>query len=163
MTVGGDSWHGRPVALLRFESELSATPERVWEWMTSVRGVQTELWPIMKMTAPRSMTTMMDVPVELGKPLFRSWVFLFGVLPIDRSDLTLISLDTGSGFVEESPMLSMKLWRHERRISTRDGKTVLTDTLTFEPRFAARLSVWLIQTTFEHRHRVLRERLGGGL
>jgi ligand-binding SRPBCC domain-containing protein len=150
------------VPVLRFESELSASRERVWDWMTSVRGVQTELWPIMKMTAPKSVAKMTDVPIELGKPLFRSWVFLFGVLLIDRSDLTLISLDTGSGFVEESPMLSMKLWRHERRITTRGDKTVLTDTLTIEPRFAARLSVWLIRRTFEHRHRVLRERLGPG-
>jgi ligand-binding SRPBCC domain-containing protein len=149
--------------VLRFESELSASPERVWEWMTSVRGVQTELRPIMKMTAPKSVTKMTDVPIELGRPLFRSWVFLFGVLLIDRSDLTLISLDTGSGFVEESPMLSMKLWRHERRISAKNGGTILTDTLTFEPRFAAGLSVWLIQKTFGHRHRVLRKQFGEGL
>ena len=115
----------------------------------------------MHMTAPKSVKAMTDVPIELGKPLFRSWVFLFGVLPIDRSDLTLISLDSGSGFIEESPMLSMKLWRHERRISSRADRTVLTDTLTFEPRFAARLVEWLIGVTFEHRHSVLRKELGG--
>ena len=114
------------------------------------------------MTAPKSFTKMTDVSVELGKPLFRSWVFLFGVVPIDRSDLTLISLDAGSGFVEESPMLSMKLWRHERRISSRADKTVLSDTLTFEPRFARPLVEWLIGVTFEHRHAVLRKELGGG-
>jgi ligand-binding SRPBCC domain-containing protein len=146
--------------VLRFESELSASPERVWDWMTSVRGVQTELWPIMKMTAPKSVAKMTDVPVELGRPLFRSWVFLFGLLPIDRSDLTLVSLDAGSGFVEESPMLSMKLWRHERRISRRGDKTVVSDTLTFEPRFARPLVEWLIRKTFEHRHRVLQKELG---
>ena len=150
------------MTVLRFESELSAPRERVWDWMTSVRGVQTELWPIMKMTAPKSVVKMTDVSVEMGKPLFRSWVFLFGVVPVDRSDLTLLSLDTGSGFVEESPMLSMKLWRHERRISTRGDKTVLADTLTFEPRFARPLVEWLIRVTFEHRHAVLRKELGGG-
>lgn len=151
------------MTVLRFESELSASPERVWDWMTSVRGVQTELWPILKMTAPKSVAKMTDVSVELGRPLFRSWVFLFGIIPIDRSDLTLIRLDAGSGFLEESPMLSMKLWRHERRITSRDGKTVVTDTLTFEPRIAVRFTEWLIRKTFAHRHRVLRERLGKGL
>jgi ligand-binding SRPBCC domain-containing protein len=75
----------------------------------------------------------------------------------------LIELDAGSGFVEESPMLSMKLWRHERRISSRGTRTVLTDTLTFEPRFARPLAEWLIRVTFEHRHAVLRKELGGGL
>jgi ligand-binding SRPBCC domain-containing protein len=147
------------VAVLRFESELSASSERVWEWMMSVRGVQTELWPILKMTAPSSITSLSDVSVKLGTPVFRSYVFLFGVVPIDRSDLTLLRLDAGSGFVEESPMLSMKLWRHERRISSRDGKTVLSDTLTFEPRFAGPFVEWLIRKTFEHRHRVLRRAL----
>jgi ligand-binding SRPBCC domain-containing protein len=151
------------VTVLRFESELSSSPERVWDWMTSVRGVQTELWPVLKMTAPKSFAKMTDVSVELGKPLFRSWVFLLGVVPIDRSDLTLIQLDSGSGFVEESPMLSMKLWRHERRITSRGGKTVLTDTLTFEPRFARAFVEWLIRVTFQHRHAVLRKTLGGGL
>jgi ligand-binding SRPBCC domain-containing protein len=145
--------------VLRFESEVSASSERVWEWMTSVRGVQTELWPILKMTAPASITSLSDVSVKLGTPVFRSYVFLFGVVPIDRSDLTLLRLDAGSGFVEESPMLSMKLWRHERRISSRNGKTVLSDTLTFEPRLAGPLVEWLIRKTFEHRHRVLRRAL----
>lgn len=161
MTGRGARGMDRGVAVLRFESELSAPPGRVWAWMTSVRGVQAELWPIMKMTAPKSMATLTDARVVLGERIFRSWVLLFGVVPIDRSDLTLLGLDAGKGFVEESPMLSMKLWRHERKISLREGRTVLTDTLTFEPRFAVRFVTWLIRATFEHRHSILRRELGG--
>ena len=147
------------VTVLTFRSELSASPERVWKWLTSVRGIQAEMSPIMKMTAPNSMAGLDDVAVVPGKRLFRSWVLLFGVLPIDRSDLTLLSIDPGRGFVEESPMLSMKLWRHERSITTKGAGTVLTDQLTFEPRFARTFTTWFIRKVFEHRHRVLRERL----
>jgi ligand-binding SRPBCC domain-containing protein len=145
--------------ILTFKSELSAPPAKVWRWMTSLKGISTEMWPIMKMTVPAGMTQIDDVSVVPGQRLFRSWVLLFGVLPIDRSDLTLLSIDPGRGFVEESPMLSMSLWRHERWIAARETGTVLTDKLTFEPRTLPALTGWFIRKVFEHRHRVLRAQL----
>jgi len=147
-------------AVLTFRSELAAPPERVWEWMTSFDGISRELSPILRMTAPRDVRTIGDARIEPGRPLFRSWVLLFGVLPIDRSDLTLLRLDPGRGFVEESPMLSMRLWRHERWLEAGVGGTVLTDRLTFRPRLAAPLVVWFIGRVFAHRHAVLRRALG---
>jgi ligand-binding SRPBCC domain-containing protein len=149
-----------PPTILTFESRLASPPNEVWKWITSVDGISAELAPIMKMTAPASMTGLADVTVTPGKRLFRSWVLLFGVVPIDRSDLTLLSIDPGKGFVEESPMLSMKLWRHERSISASGDGTTLTDKLTFEPRFARGAIAGFIRKVFEHRHRVLRARLG---
>ena len=146
--------------VLIFSSHLTAPSAKVWAWMTSISGIVTEMAPIMKMTAPASSTQLADVTLKLGEPLFRSWVLLYGVIPIDRSDLTLISIDPGKGFVEESPMLSMKLWRHQRSISPAGSGTILTDQLTFQPRFARRAIEWFIRKVFEHRHRVLRERLG---
>lgn len=140
-------------------SDLAAPPEKVWKWITSVRGIQAEMSPIMKMTAPASMSGLDDVAVVPDRRLLRSWVLLFGVLPIDRSDLTLVSIDPGKGFVEQSPMLSMKLWRHERSITASGTGTVLTDKLTFEPRFVPGVTEWFIRKVFEHRHRVLRESL----
>lgn len=147
--------------VLTFSSDLTASPERVWEWMTSTSGILKEMAPIMRMTVPRSFEDLATTSVPLGQRLFRSWVLLFGVLPIDRSDLTLLSLDVGKGFVEESPMLTMKLWRHERTIQAVEGRTRLTDRLTFQPRFMSPLIGWFIRTIFEHRHRVLRKELGG--
>jgi ligand-binding SRPBCC domain-containing protein len=145
--------------VLTFSSDLSASPERAWEWMTSTAGILKEMAPIMRMTVPSSFEDLASSTVPLGQRLFRSWVLLFGVLPIDRSDLTLLSLDVGKGFVEESPMLTMKLWRHERTIQAVESRTRLTDRLTFEPRFASPLIAWFIRTIFEHRHRVLRKEL----
>jgi ligand-binding SRPBCC domain-containing protein len=146
--------------VLTFRSELRASPARAWNWITSVEGISRELWPILKMTVPRHLRTLGDTPVEPGQPLFRSWVLLFGVLPIDRSDLTLLELHDGTGFVEQSPMLSMRLWRHERILEPHGAGTLLTDTLTFTPRFARALTRWFIQTVFTHRHAVLRRELG---
>jgi len=144
-----------PPTVLTFTSDLSAPPETVWQWVTSASGILEEMAPIMKMTVPPGFTDLATTAVKPGERLFRSWVLLFGVLPIDRSDLTLLSLDPGKGFVEQSPMLSMKLWRHERSLEPLGQGTRLTDRLTFEPRFAAPLTRWLIRKIFEHRHRVL--------
>jgi ligand-binding SRPBCC domain-containing protein len=158
---GGES-EVSPVArfTLSFESELKASPDEAWSWVTSMAGILAELRPIARMTAPRGITTILDVDVKLGMPLTRSWFLLFGFLPLDRSDLTLIELDDRHGFVEQSPMLSMRLWRHERTIDPVAGGCKISDRLTFEPRFSARLVKWFIAALFRHRHRVLRRELG---
>jgi len=145
-----------------FESRLSVAPEEAWNWMTSAKGISTELSPILKMTMPKDLSRLSDVEFVPGRRLFRSWTLLFGVLPIDRSDLTLLSLDPGRGFVEESPMISMRYWRHERTVShdPNSNGTVLTDRLTFEPRFLTGFTTWFVTKLFEHRHGVLRSRMG---
>ena len=145
---------------LMFESDLRASPQEVWSWAASVSGILAELRPFARMTTPPALTSILDVDVELGKPLARSWFLLFGFLPVDRIDLTLIELSAGRGFVEQSPMLSMRLWRHERTIDPLSGGSKLTDRLTFQPRVGAPLIKWFISALFRHRHRVLRRNLG---
>ncbi|HTO55332.1 MAG TPA: hypothetical protein VMR50_18250 [Myxococcota bacterium] len=146
--------------VLTYRSELAAPPERVWAWIVSAAGIRRELRPLVKMTMPRGLRNLDDVNVELGKPLFRSWLLLFGLLPFDFSDLTLLRLDPGRGFLEESPMMSMRRWRHERWLEPTGAGTVLTDRLTFEPRFAGPLVTGFVRVLFAHRHRVLRRSLG---
>ena len=145
---------------LSFESEVSASPQKVWEWITSVKGILAEMRPYFRMTAPKGFDSIDNLNITLGQPLFHSKVFLFGFLPIDYSDITLIELEKGFGFVEKSPMGSMKLWRHERRISPTAGGCKITDHLTFEPKRASSFTGWFIRTVFKHRHRVLRKSLG---
>jgi len=149
---------------LRFESKLSSPRERVWAWITSWEGISAEMWPFFRMTAPKHIRNLTDLDVKPGTRLFRSYVFLFGILPFDYSDLTLIELDDGRGFIEESPMRSMKLWRHERRIldcPSDPSAVLLVDRLTFLPRWAPRLVGWFVGRVFDHRHRILRKHLGG--
>lgn len=145
---------------LSFESRLKASPAQAWSWATSVAGILAELRPVARMTVPRGLVSILDRDVQLGQPLARSWFLLFGFLPIDRSDLTLIEFESGHRFLEESPMLSMRLWRHERTIVPVPGGCSLTDRLTFEPRIGGPLVKWFIQALFRHRHRVLSRRLG---
>jgi hypothetical protein len=151
-----------PVDLF-FESRLPVSADTVWRWITSLEGMSAEMWPYFRMTVPPQVTSLADLTVQPGKRLFRSRVFLFGFLPIDHSDLTLLELTPGEGFVEQSPMGSMHLWRHERRVRPApDGRgVILSDHLTFEPRWLRSIVVWFIRRVFQHRHAVLRRQFGG--
>jgi hypothetical protein len=101
-----------------------------------------------------------SISFQPGVPMFRSWIRLGGILPIDFSDLTLLSLTPGEGFVEQSRMGSMHLWRHERTILPFESGCRVTDTLTIEPRFGGRLAVTFVRRFFMHRHNMLRKHLG---
>ena len=147
----------------RFESKLRASTERVREWITSVKGISAEMWPYFRMTVPKGIVSLNDVDIKFGVRMFRSYVFLFGVLPIDYSDMTLVELNVGEGFIEQSPMGSMELWRHERRIvpcPSDPNAVLLVDQLTFQPRMAKRLVGWFIRRVFVHRHKVLKVNFG---
>ena len=149
---------------LRFESTLQATPSRLWEWITSLEGISREMWPYFRMTFPHGVRSLKDLQIKPGVRMFRSFVFLFGFLLIDYSDMTLLELDTGHGFIEQSPMGSMALWRHERRIVPNPpdpNMVLLVDQLTFRPRIAPRFVGWFIGQVFNHRHKVLRTNFGG--
>jgi len=148
---------------LRFESKLHAPAERVWDWITSIEGISAEMRPFFRMTTPRGIRSLRDLQITPGVPSFRSYVFLFCVLPVDYSDMTLLEINSGHGFVEQSPMGTMRLWRHERRIvpyPADPGAVLLTDQLTFSPRMAKRLVGWFIRRVFSHRHEVLKKKFG---
>lgn len=150
---------------LRCESRLQATPEEVWAWITSVQGIAAEMAPWFRMTTPRHVRSLTDLDIRPGERLFRSHILLFGILPVDYSDLTLLKLREGRGFIEQSPMGSMKSWRHERLIipggAAEPEAVVLIDQITFEPRFCNRLTHSLVRRFFAHRHAVLRKNLRG--
>ena len=144
---------------LYFESTLAALPAQVWQWITCWQGICRETMPWLRMTAPKQVRTLADLHFRPGVRRLRSFVLLFGFIPIDRSDLTLLELEPGAGFIEQSPMLSMRSWRHERRIvahPSKPAKVLLIDRLRFEPRHSRRLVAWFIRTVFQHRHEVLR-------
>jgi ligand-binding SRPBCC domain-containing protein len=142
----------------RFEisSTVSASPSEAWRWITSIEGISAELAPYLRMSVPRGITALPDLKIEAGVPLFRSTIYLFGVLPVDYSKLTLLSLDEGVGFIEQSPMGSMRLWRHERTIQALTSGCRIADSLSFEPRFMPGLAAWVVKQLFTHRHKVLR-------
>ena len=144
---------------LKFQTCVSAPISEVWKWITSLDGISREMWPYFRMTAPRGVKTLQDIKFKPGERLFRSKIYLFGFLPFGHDDITLISLSEGQGFIEQSPMTFMKLWRHERSLSGSENGTVITDQITFEPRHAANLVARFMKQVFIHRHEVLKRNL----
>jgi ligand-binding SRPBCC domain-containing protein len=150
------------VRSVQLESLLVASPETVWERVSTFEGVNDELAPVLRMTAPASVRRLDPSEVVLGERIFRSWVLLFGVLPIDFDDLTLVALEPGRGFQERSRMLSMSVWEHERTIEPNGSGCRVRDRLRFEPRLpgSGPLLERIVGATFRHRHRRLRRRFG---
>ena len=147
----------------RIASRVGAPPERVWAHATSAAGINHELAPFMRMTHPPGVTSLVDASVTLGKPLFRSVILLFGVLPIDYDDITLEALEPGRSFRERSPMLSMRTWIHERTIEPLPGGARVVDQITFETRIPGMGPILapLLHLVFRNRHKKLVGLFGG--
>jgi ligand-binding SRPBCC domain-containing protein len=144
-------------------SRLAAPADRVWERVSTFAGINDELWPLLRMTAPAHVTGIDPARVRPGGRVFRSRLLLFGVLPVEHDDLTLVSIEAGRGFHERSQMLSMRVWEHERRIEP-DGDLacVVHDRVAFEPRIAVLGGALtpVVRGLFAHRHRRLHRRFG---
>ena len=140
-------------------SVVPATPARVWARVSTMAGVNYELRPLVSMTCPRRYAGLRLDPdlVPLGERIFRSWILLLGILPIDWDDLTLVRIERGVGFLESSTMLSQRRWVHERTLAAVDGGCRVTDHITFEPRLPGLGRVFLpvFRFFFRHRHRRL--------
>ena len=102
---------------VQLESQIPRSPAELWDWSTSVRGVETEMGPVLKLDFPPGMTHIPRDGSGLGRPLGNCRFLLFGVVPVDLSRLTFTEMEPGRRFVEQSPLLSMKRWRHERIIT----------------------------------------------
>ena len=138
-------------------SQVAAPPEKVWERIITPEGINHELRPWMRMTVPSGFTGLDPESVELGVPIGRSWVFLFGVIPFEYDDVTLVELEPGRRFLERSPMLSQRTWQHERIVEPAEGGSRVTDRIRMEPRLGlpARPLVPVFRAMFRHRHRRL--------
>lgn len=145
-------------------SYLEAPPARVWERAITPEGINDEMRPFLRMTLPPGVEGLDPENVELGVPIGRSWILLFGLLPFDYDDVTLVRLEPGRGFLERSKMLSQRVWEHERTLEPADGGCRVTDRLSWQPRLSlpARPLRPLIAWFFRHRHRRLRRHFGGG-
>jgi len=145
-------------------TQVPAPADVVWERATSPEGINHELSPILRMTMPRGLSDATIDDVVVGEPLGRAWILLFGFLPVDYDDLSLVELEPGHRFLERSSMLSLRFWQHERIVEPLDaGKCRLTDRLTLEPRIPgtrglARRSVAFL---FRRRHRRIAEWAAG--
>lgn len=145
-------------------SFLPAPPQTVWDRIATIEGINDEFAGLFRMTAPRDVREAGLGGVTVGRRICRSWILLFGVIPVDYDDITLVSLDPPHGFHERSPMLSNRLWEHRRTIADADGGCVLTDEIGYEPRIPLvphAIAGRIYGAVFRLRHRRLRKRFGG--
>jgi hypothetical protein len=135
----------------------------VWSRVSTARGINDELRPLLRMTVPASLRREGLARVEVGWRMCHSFVLLFGVLPVDYDDITLVRLDPPAGFPERSRMLSQRVWERERTLEQVPEGCVLSDRVSYEPRLAMPDQILrrLYGAVFRHRHRRLRRRFGG--
>jgi ligand-binding SRPBCC domain-containing protein len=138
---------------------IDAPVERVWARVVTPEGINHELRPWMTMSMPRGKKDLTVDTVPVGTPIGRCWMRLFGVLPFDYDHLMIAELWPGRGFDEQSTMLSMRSWRHERTIEAQGTKTLVRDRITFELRLLLRPLTPVIgagiRALFGHRQRRL--------
>ncbi|MFP4476804.1 MAG: hypothetical protein ACLFOY_14695 [Desulfatibacillaceae bacterium] len=144
-------------------SDLAASREIVWDHVSTPDGVNSEFFPFLRMTWPPGLEKLSPETVPLGRRLCRSWILLFGLIPVDYDDIVLAEVEPGHGFLETSTMLTQRLWRHERIVEDLPGGGCrVRDNLEFEPRaaWAGRLQLPMFRAVFAYRHHRLRTMFG---
>lgn len=147
-------------ASFEISTPVAVAADEMWQWATSIEGIRYELSPWLGMSVPagvdaeafRARLSASDVPLPLV--VGRSWVTLFGLVPLDWDDMVIVELEPGRRFLERSSMLSLRVWQHERIIEPRERGARVTDRLSWVPRTAlvrapARR---IVPALFRHRH-----------
>ena len=134
----------------------------MWARISTPDGVNDEFKPLFRMTFPADIASLDPENVPLGERICRSWILLFGLVPIDYDDLTLVRVEAGRGFLERSKMLSQHVWEHERTLADHPGGCQVTDRVRFEPklRLTSGPSRFVYRLVFRYRHRRLLRRFG---
>jgi ligand-binding SRPBCC domain-containing protein len=146
--------------IIERQSVVDAPAEEVWARVVTPEGINDEVRPWMTMSMPRGAEALTVDNVPVGVPIGRCWLRLFGVLPFDFDLLTIAALDRGRRFDEQSTMMSMRTWRHQRTVTPDgDAKAVVRDRITFELRAPLRPATPIVaaglRALFGHRHRRL--------
>src|SRR4051812_40611291 len=119
--------------IIERHSSIGAPADRVWARIVTPEGINDEMRPWLTMSMPRGAKDLTVDTVPVGTPAGRCWLRLFGVVPFDYDDLMIAELRPGHGFDEQSTMLSMRTWRHQRSLEPGSADTtVVHDRLTFE-------------------------------
>lgn len=140
-------------------SELAVSPEQAWRHAVDPAGVNSEFWPLLRMTFPRDLEDL-TTGWQPGEVRFRSWLLLLGVFPVEYDDVVLVEVEPGRRFLERSSMGTQRLWEHERIIEPTSTGCRLTDRVRFVPRLSilGPLLRPVFRGVFRLRHRNLRAR-----
>lgn len=97
------------------ESALRASPERLWDHASSFKEINLELWPL-RMSHPAAVPRLTPEAIPLGRRAFRSWILLFGLIPVEYDDFTIVELEPGRGYIEDHASLNRCLLIFSARI-----------------------------------------------
>lgn len=145
-----------------YSSDLPVPAEDILATLT-MSGVNAELSPLVRMTAPElfSVQSILEWPEK--KRLFQSWILLFGFLPIDLHTFYFEVINSNEGFVERSTSWTNQYWRHTRKVVPDSSGCHVMDTVEYKSRLP--LIDWVVKPmyrlVFLCRHRNLRSRYGG--
>lgn len=138
-------------SILPLEAQTLATD------LLCMTGVNYELAPSVKMSAPHPWNSKPIWEWPVGKELFSSTVLFFGLIPIDVHHFKFQSVGK-AGFQESSSSLFNKVWGHERTLLACGPDTRVRDVVIFESRLGT-LGYWLTPVyrwIFAHRHKRLK-------
>lgn len=140
-------------------SKLPVSAAALWGHVTTAQSINDELFPWLRMTVPEALRDGSIDQMPVGRYLGRSWLLVFGALPIDFDDITLAEVGPGFRFKEASRMLGFRTWIHERIILDIGDGCEVHDKLTFELRSPTQwLPGWsklirvVLKFLFRHRH-----------
>lgn len=148
---------------LSYSTALGADADEVWAHATQMEGVNYELMPLARMTAPARWRRARLDQAPLGEEAFASYILVAGLIPVDRHRLRLVELGPERRFLERSSSLHNRLWQHERTVEpVAARRCTVTDRLAIEPRLAvaAPLVRRVAGLVFSHRHGRLIRRFG---
>jgi hypothetical protein len=143
-------------------SDLAAAADVVWRHVTDMDGVNGELAPLLRMTVPHDLKRARLDQLPVGRRAGRSWLLLFGFLPVDFDDLTIAEFGPGNRFLERSTMLTQSQWEHERTVTAIPGGCRVADRLAWRGRVAPLGALYrlAVPVLFRHRHVRMRRRFG---
>lgn len=141
------------------ESRLSVDLEALQAHVSSMSGVNAELAPLIRMTAPKRWQQASLSEWQPGQHLFTSVILLFGVIPVDLHFFKLEQV-TDQGFIEHSSTLMNAHWRHTRQATIDGSSVLLRDELCYRSRIPVldRLFLPVYRYVFTQRHQYLRQR-----
>jgi len=139
------------------ESILPVEPIRLYLELLNINGVNCELAPYIKMSAPKQWRTKPISEWPVGEFLFSSRVTLLGLIPIDSHGFKFSAVSE-SGFTETSKTLMNKEWNHTRSIVKAGEGSKVRDHIEYKSKlgFMGYILLPMLKAIFKHRHNKLK-------
>lgn len=141
------------------ETSLPVNPDQLASDLLLMSGVNYELSPLLKMSAPQKWATKPISKWPVNSYIFSSTILLFGLIPIDLHRFKLLSVN-GMGFKESSKTLFNSQWSHQRTISSNGSGAKVRDVVYYNSKlgFLGCLFKPLYKSIFAHRHKRLKSK-----